>query len=188
MGITLILALSVTSIFAIYYLRKFVIFLYWFNKLPGPWISWRKQFLGVVFDIVGKTEAQRYALVREYAEKFPQSAKLWFGHMFMYFIQDPELIQRILSSNSVAVLDKPFFYKFFGFGDGLITASMKTWKPHRRILNGAFNMTALQSYLPTLNECGRNFAQSIAQHVDNGQFNILSYAVKCTLDNTCCKM
>lgn len=180
----LVLAISLTCF---YYFLRILRFLYYFNKLPGRWVPLRKQFLTIVFEMVGKSEAERYKILKDYAKQYPEGAKLWFGPMFLYFPQNPQVIQKILSSNSMSVMEKPFFYKFINFGIGLITSPARVWRPHRRILNGAFNMTALQSYLPFFNACSKNFVQGIEHHVDGEPFNILQHAVKCTLDNTCCE-
>lgn len=79
------------------------------HRIPGPWGHLSIQFLGIVFKFAGKSEAQRMKILVHYAEKYPKVGKVIFGHMFIIFLHDPNLIQKIYSSP--ICLEKPFFYK-----------------------------------------------------------------------------
>lgn len=171
-----------------YYFTKFAKFLYGFCRIPGPWLPWNLQFCGLVLSFVGKSEAERLNILRDLSLRFPLTLKIWFGHMFLIAVQSPEVLQKIFSSTAVSMLEKPDFYKFFGFGDGLITANVKSWKPHRRVLNNAFTVKAIHGFMPIFDECAKNFVTNLKPHAGDGPFNILQYAVKCTLDNICCKI
>lgn len=153
-------------------------------KIPGPWAHFTLQFMGIVFKLAGKNEVERTKVLLFYANRYPKLAKVIFGHMFIIYLHDPDLIQKVYTSQQC--LEKPFFYKFFGFGTGLITAKVKTWKPHRKILNNAFSLKALQSYLPIFCESSDQFVRELAPNIDGPVFDMLGYATKCTLDNICC--
>lgn len=59
-----------------------------------------------------------------YAEQFPQIGRCWFGPtMLKLYIHDPDYIQKIY--NASQCLQKPDFYRFFGWGSGLVTADGK---------------------------------------------------------------
>uniref|UniRef100_A0A336LN05 CSON006010 protein n=1 Tax=Culicoides sonorensis TaxID=179676 RepID=A0A336LN05_CULSO len=152
-------------------------------KLPGEWAPLRVQLFGVALQFLGKTEAQRLKLLQYYAETFPKIGKVWFGHMFVMYLHDPEILQQIYTSKKC--LEKPFFYKFFGFGDGLITAKVKSWKGHRKILNNAFSTRNLQGFIATFDESSKQYVKSLEENLGNGPFDMLNYAVKATLDSIC---
>lgn len=103
--------------------------------------------------------------------------------MFVIYLHDPELLQQVYTSKKC--LEKPFFYKFFGFGDGLITAKVKSWKGHRKILNNAFSTKNLQGFISIFDESSKQYVKSLEENLDNGPFDMLNYAVKATLDSIC---
>lgn len=64
---------------------------------------------------------ERCQKLLEYAEAFPKIGKCWFGPvMLKLYIHDPDYIQKIY--NASQCLQKPDFYRFFGWGSGLVTA------------------------------------------------------------------
>lgn len=137
------------------------------------------------------------------AMKYPRMYRLMFGPIPKIYITDPELVKKVLTSTKC--LKKPNFYRFFGWGAGLATApgnfngffyeshglyryayiTVETWKVHRKLLNPAFGLVALQSFVPVFNECSVEFANILGSHLDKGEFNMLDYSVNATLDSIC---
>lgn len=182
--LTTVLALIVI-IYLGYVLFKIIKFVWIVNKIPGPWAPLSLHFFGITLELAGKSEAERFRIVLKYAKQYPKLGKVMFGHMFVVFLNDPEIIQKIYSSQ--VCLEKPFFYKFFGFGQGLITANVKYWRPHRKVLNDAFSLKALQSYIGTFCESSDQFVKELEDFLDGGTFDVLQYSTKCTLDSICGK-
>lgn len=61
-----------------------------------------------------------------------------------------------------------------------------TWKVHRKLLNTAFTLKVLQSFIPIFNEGSKEFVNHLSKHVNTREeFNLLDYAVKATLDSIC---
>lgn len=178
---TVLAIIAFTYLFyGLLHLVKFIIRV---HKIPGSWAPLKLQFLGIVFKLAGKDEADRFTIMLNYAKEYPKSAKCMFGHMFVYFLNDPEVIQKIYSSQ--ICLEKPFFYKFFGFGQGLITAKVESWRPHRKVLNNAFSFSALQSFIPTFCESSQQFVKEVEVYLDGRPLDILQLSTKCTLDSIC---
>lgn len=75
--------------------------------------------------------------------------------------------------------------RFFGWGSGLVTADAKTWKVHRKLLNSAFTLKSLQNFIPIFHEGSKEFVRHIGHNIGKGEFNLLEYAVKATLDSIC---
>lgn len=65
--------------------------------------------------------------------------------------------------------------------------SAHTWRTHRRLLNTAFTLKVLQSFIPIFDAGSRDFVRHIGKNVGKGEFNLLDYAVKATLDSICGK-
>lgn len=63
--------------------------------------------------------------------------------------------------------------------------SVDSWKIHRKLLNPAFGIAALQSFVPVFDECSTEFAKILEPHLNTGEFNILEYSVNATLDSIC---
>ncbi|XP_063708073.1 cytochrome P450 4c21-like isoform X2 [Culicoides brevitarsis] len=166
-----------------YFILKQIKFIKAVNRIPGVWGPLRIQLFGVALEFLGKTEAERLKLLQGYAEAFPKVGKVWFGHMFVCYLHDPELLQQVYTSKKC--LEKPFFYKFFGFGDGLITAKVKSWKGHRKILNNAFSQKNLQGFISIFDESSKQYVKSLEENLGKGPFDMLNYAVKATLDSIC---
>lgn len=64
----------------------------------------------------------------------------------------------------------------------------KTWRTHRKLLNTAFTLKILQSFIPIFDAGSQEFIRQISKHIGKGEFNLLEYAVKATLDSVCGKL
>lgn len=80
---------------------------------------------------------------------------------------------------------KFILFRFFGWGSGLVTADANTWKVHRKLLNSAFTLKSLQNFIPIFHEGSQEFVRHIGHNLGKGEFNLLEYAVKATLDSIC---
>lgn len=66
---------------------------------------------------------------------------------------------------------------------------MKIWKKHRKILNPAFGISTVQSFVPIFNEVSAEFSNQLMHHLDDGkEFDLFQYSVNATLDSICRKM
>nr|ULR85439.1 cytochrome P450 [Spodoptera frugiperda] len=110
-------------------------------------------------------------------------SELWMGPHIMYMITDPDDFMTVATK----CVDKPYFYKFATemFQNGLITASLTTWKTHRRLLNPSFNLQVLTSFIPEFNTQARNLVTSLQSEVGKESFNIHHYLIKQLLKTVC---
>ena len=128
--------------------------------------------------------------------------KLWLGPRLWIFVNEPEMIQKILLSPSC--LEKSFFYDFLRLENGLISSKCKKylkclytnnvfiiyihlqlildhiWKDHRRFLNYSFNLKVLQSFMSTFIAGTTKMVEKLSCHLNRGEFNILEHTTKCT--------
>lgn len=86
-------------------------------------------------------------------EKFFRAMKdyetYWIGASFFVSIDNPEDVKTVLNSN--AAFEKGFFYSLL-FNYGLIVETKEHYKTHKKLLNPLFTPSALQSYIPKINE------------------------------------
>uniref|UniRef100_A0A336JZK2 CSON006007 protein n=1 Tax=Culicoides sonorensis TaxID=179676 RepID=A0A336JZK2_CULSO len=173
---TLLLIVTIIS-FAYYKYRKFV---KWADNVPGyddPFFT-RPVIRGLFAN-----RRQRVLMIMDIAKNYPRIYRLMYGPIPKLVIFDPELVKQVLTSTKC--LKKPNFYRFFGWGAGLATAPVDTWKKHRKLLNPAFGIAALQSFIPIFDACSSEFAKTLEPHVNSIEFNLLEYSVNATLDSIC---
>lgn len=64
---------------------------------------------------------------------------------------------------------------------------VRIWKPQRKILNTAFNIRILQSFIPIFNAKVRYLVRNIGEKVGEDAFDISELMFACTLDMVCCE-
>ncbi|KAJ6648114.1 Cytochrome P450 4g1, partial [Pseudolycoriella hygida] len=106
----------------------------------------------------------------------------WIGRYLLVVVDKPEDAFTILTSKNC--MEKAATYKYFN-RIGLLTAPVHIWKPQRKILNAAFNIHILQTFIPIFNEKVKYLSQNIDCFVDKGIFDILQLLHACTLDMIC---
>ncbi|XP_063709158.1 cytochrome P450 4c21-like [Culicoides brevitarsis] len=126
---------------------------------------------------------RRMELTMERATKYPRIYRIYFDLWPKVMLTDPELVKVALTSTKC--LKKPDFYRFFGWGAGLVTAPVDSWKVHRKLLNPAFGVGAVHSFIPVFDQCSKEFAKILEPHIDGKEFDLLDYSVKATLDSIC---
>lgn len=80
-------------------------------------------------------------------------AQAWLGPVLVIGVAEPKDLQTLLASEDC--LNKSYFYDHFHCKTSIISTTREQWKPHRRALNGVFNLRALQTLVPILNEKSR---------------------------------
>ncbi|KAG4066807.1 hypothetical protein HA402_012874 [Bradysia odoriphaga] len=106
----------------------------------------------------------------------------WIGRYLLIVIDNPDDAYTVLTSKSC--MEKSATYKFFN-RIGLLTAPVHIWKPMRKLLNSAFNVRILQSFVPVFNEKSTYLIKNIDRQVGEGTFDILKLLHSCTLDMIC---
>ncbi|XP_063926863.1 cytochrome P450 4C1-like [Zophobas morio] len=151
------------------------------RKVPGPH---GLPLLGNLFDFTG-TPSEIYDKTTKYFETYPNLAKLWFGPKLVYGVSKPEYLEKIFSS--LTSFDKEESYRKFGgafLGDGLLTASLPTWKRHRKIILPIFNQKVLNSFVEIFAKHFQFLNDELEKHVGR-EFDLYELLTRCTLDITC---
>lgn len=145
-------------------------------------------FIEVFYPIVklGVSSAEdRFKILSEYCWRFPGVLKFWVGPKLVIFVNNPELIQKVLFSPKC--LEKwNLFYSLMERDHGLISASVKQkWREHRKFFNFSFNRKTLDSFLPTFCEFSELLCRNLEKEIDGSEFDFVSHAKKTSFDILC---
>ncbi|XP_058450859.1 probable cytochrome P450 313a4 [Malaya genurostris] len=164
-------------------------YLYWIHRkqyrFADKWPTLKPVYplLGNTLIMVGKTNVERFEVLRHVFRSTDRIIRLWAGPRLLLATSHPDLIQQILTNPYC--LEKPFFYKFVGFHDGLFTAKYSIWKPTRKQLNPCFNQRVTNSFIPVFVRCAEKMVASLNECEDGATVNMLYYTSVCTVEMAC---
>jgi cytochrome P450 family 313 len=144
-----------------------------FYKLAAkiPYIEGHHFFYSGLLMVIGKTPEEFFeALFIKLEHKIKSSlVKTWLGPELIVFTTNPEQVKTILNCNEC--LDKPPFLKIKSIKKGTIFGEIEYWHTHRKILNPAFSMKILRSYLPIFHEKAHKFVENLQTKCNGKEFN-----------------
>nr|XP_049705016.1 cytochrome P450 4C1-like [Helicoverpa armigera] len=110
-----------------------------------------------------------------------------------FCLQNNDLIEVRLGTHSLFVLtdpddcltvanhclEKPYVYKYADnvYGKGLVTTKVNVWKTHRKLLNPAFNLNVLQSFVGEYCKQAKFLVSSLTSQAGKGPFDIQPYLI-----------
>lgn len=138
----------------------------------------------------------------------------WFGGLLVVFLDHPDDVNAVLkaciekpyvvtfmgfetsllsapgiySFNDPTDIEYVFFqevlkiHQFFAF-----TSLGCIWSPQRKVLNKAFNLKILESFIPIFNEKVKYLIRNLGKQVQRDDFEITPLIYHCTLDMVCGK-
>lgn len=116
--------------------------------------------------------------------EYPKLMKFWFFNIMAIFVNSPELIQKVWTSE--ACMQKPYIaYRLFALDNGLLVSRYHRWVHDRRFFNNSFKISTLQTFLPTFSDAANRIADDISNHVNGESFDIYPKILKCTLKMIC---
>lgn len=92
------------------------------------------------------------------------SVRFWAGWNLGIFTYDPKVVEILLTNEHC--LNKPYVYEQLHCNSSLLVVDKESWRIRRRALNSAFSATALQAYVPLLNEKTRILIDRIEPFVN----------------------
>ncbi|XP_035442277.2 cytochrome P450 4C1-like [Spodoptera frugiperda] len=112
-----------------------------------------------------------------------ECVQLRMGPHIIYVVSDPDEVDIIANT----CLKKSFFYKFLidVLGNGLLISDVPTWKIHRKLLNPAFNLHVLNTFLNVMNVEARNLVSRLKPIAGQGPVNIKEFLIKYILRSVC---
>ncbi|XP_058823412.1 cytochrome P450 4V2-like [Topomyia yanbarensis] len=136
---------------------------------------------GEYLALYGRNDIERFGAVVGLFRNFDRLFRTRFGPIEILGSCHPDVIQQVLSN--VDCLEKPFFYRFTGLENGLLSAKHQLWKKQRKTLNSSFNLKILYSFIPIFESCCRKMIEDLNELAAAGPtVNIMNCASKCTLE------
>ncbi|XP_033217287.1 cytochrome P450 4C1-like isoform X2 [Belonocnema kinseyi] len=116
---------------------------------------------------------------------YPSPFKLEVGPKIYIGTSDPKQIKNILMSPKA--LEKDDFYRFSQswVGNGLLTAPASIWRVHRKLIQPAFNIKVLESFVEVFQKQATIMANEMSAEVDGKEFKTIHYLSSCTLNVIC---
>lgn len=122
---------------------------------------------------------QLFKTITKPAKSSPRA--FWMGNDFDVIVDDLEQIQDLLASKHCT--DKADFYKFLFFTKGLLLSGGSLWRSHRKLIEPAFNLNILKSFIPVFNNKTKIFLGKVDECVNGPQFDISELLAPLALDN-----
>ncbi|KFB42969.1 AGAP002205-PA-like protein [Anopheles sinensis] len=141
--------------------------------------------IGNVFKVLGTSRKHFFSTLLDDGLRFEKWYKFWLGPIVILFTSHPDIVQAVLTHPDC--LKKPFMYDFFNLSNGIIAAPPHVWKSQRKVLNSAFNVRILNSFIPIFVEYSRLMSENLSKIIpDGGQsMYIYPFISKCTLEMVC---
>ncbi|EAT48676.1 AAEL000357-PA [Aedes aegypti] len=148
-----------------------------------PIVVPEKSFLGINYDLLGLNDEERFELVNRIFLQQDRLFRMSIGPMLILGVSHPDLVQKLLSHPDC--LEKPFFYDFVKYDQGIFSAKFKLWKSQRKALNPTFNLRILHSFVPIFEKCSKKLVSELEKCKDGDTVNMFKYTSRCALEMVC---
>lgn len=148
------------------------------DKIPGPN---GLPLIGLGYKFLIPDYQKVFQILADVSKEYTSPARAWLGPELLILANTPEAMQIIL--NSPHCLDKSRLYDVLLLKKGLLTANGEVWRRHRKILNPAFTIRAVQALIPTFDVKSKVLVKSLNAKVDTKPFDISVYVAACSLES-----
>nr|KAF7398306.1 hypothetical protein H0235_016314 [Vespula pensylvanica] len=157
-----------------YFLNK----LHMYNTIkgiPGPKAY---PIIGNAHLFIGDTEAQQFLNI---GRNYHSLWRIWMGTRLLVMVDDPEYIKILLSNPNI--IDKSKDYKYIKpfAGNGLFSAPVSTWNPHRKLLNKIFLKEDVKLHMDVLVNHSITLIEKLESLIGK-EIDVFHYVFRCTLD------
>ncbi|XP_037916535.1 cytochrome P450 4d2-like isoform X2 [Hermetia illucens] len=152
------------------------------SNYPGP----------KIYPIFGTTEifkrrkAEEYLEVfRGYSVKYGPIYRMWIGHELIIFIEDPAILETLLSSPKYINKHSIYGMVKFWLRDGLLLSTGPKWHSRRKIAAAAFHYKILEGFVDVFDRNSHILAKKFKKHLDGNEFDIYWDVSLAALDIIC---
>lgn len=138
-------------------------------KIPEPKLHLPLiEFFHVNYMLAKSTYQERFKIITEYAWKYPECVKFWFGPTRVILVNSPVKIKRVLLAPE-CIEKWNLFYQLMDRNNGLISGSTrKNWKEHRKFFNFSFGLN-IDMYRENFEENAKNFIEELTVEAARGK-------------------
>lgn len=141
------------------------------SKIPGP--KEHIPLIGILPEFIGADLKKIFNVILKYQNTLGGLGKVWFGTELMVIICTPDAMQKVL--NSRECLDKPKFFKCFRLQRASLFGKLDAWRSHRKILNPAFSIQVLKTFVPLFDDKSRKLIKLLNAQCGTREFDVFSY-------------
>merc|ERR1712071_606672 len=154
------------------------------NRIPGPIPL---PIVGNSFDLLGGFDHILETMQIKWPEKYGEIYRVFIGSTCHICITSPELLEKILTSNSILEKGVDYNYLRYLLGDGLILSTGDKWKQRRRLITPAFHFQILENFLPFFNQQSAILCDQIENRMVEAktEMDLFPLFIRCTLDIIC---
>ncbi|XP_063924972.1 cytochrome P450 4C1-like [Zophobas morio] len=163
--------------FQFFWKRKRLYELSW--KIPGPM---HFPFIGSAYMFLHGDSSEIAKRFMRLFDEHPELSKFWMGPELVFLVSKPEYLEVIL--NSPGTFEKIELYKYTKpiLGDGMISAPVKVWKRHRKILAPALNQKILNEYPEIICQQCNTLIEILQTKVGGEEIDHCRYVTNCAID------
>ncbi|CAO1429914.1 unnamed protein product [Diamesa serratosioi] len=175
--IVLIGLMIVLIVFSVrWYLKKLQVIL----NLNIPTVQEYLPIIGHGHKLIGLSAEELFTLLSRFSVNFPILSKAWVFNVLVVFVNDPTLIQKVLTSD--VCLERPeFISKFMSLDNGLFHIRNERWKHDRTFFNSSFNTQMVKTFIPTFIQATNRMMIKI-EAFNNKPFDVLKIAELCAIE------
>ncbi|KAF7383159.1 hypothetical protein HZH68_015008 [Vespula germanica] len=145
--------------------------------IPGPKAY---PIIGNAHLLIGDTEdiAQQFLNI---GRNYHSLWRIWIGTRLLVMVDDPEYIKILLSNPNI--IEKSEDYKYIKpfAGNGLFSAPVSTWNPHRKLLNKIFLNEDVKLHMDVLVNHSITLIEKLESLIGK-EIDVFHYVFRCTLD------
>ncbi|KAG9509896.1 Cytochrome protein [Fragariocoptes setiger] len=116
--------------------------------------------------------------------------RLWLGQQPVICVWKPEVVESVLSDNTL--LEKSYHYDYLRpwLGDGLLTSAGKIWRSRRKLLVPAFHFHILKDFVPVFDAKAKLLVRRLNSligdtHAQSHVLDVTPIITACALDAIC---
>lgn len=128
-----------------------------------------------------QSEEERFRIAQEILIKYENNdmTRFFLGPVLFVFINDPILIQQVLTSQNC--IEKSFTYKFLRLDKGLLAAKPDVWIEHRKFLEASFQQDVIKTFLSIFIDSSNQMLASIDQIENKDNVDVFKLVSRCAL-------
>lgn len=122
---------------------------------------------------------------RGFSVKYGPIYRMWMAHELVIFVEDPAILETLLSSPKYAHKHSLYGMIKFWLRDGLLLSTGQKWQSRRKITTAAFHFKILEGFVDIFDHNSHILAKKFEKHLDGNEFDVYWDLSLAALDIIC---
>ncbi|XP_019864629.2 cytochrome P450 4C1 isoform X2 [Aethina tumida] len=149
------------------------------KNVPGP------EPYPILGNVFPKSPQESLNLLLKYVKQYGNIYKLWIGPNPSLVITNPDMVEKILTSNIHITKSKTYDLVKPWIGLGLLVQTGAYWKARRRMITPSFHFQILEQFMDVFNSSSDNLVKKLETAVGKTELDIYNYVNLHSLDVIC---